>query len=299
LKLLKKIFRKRNEVISLRNVNRFFSIVIDTLIWLFLIGFAVFVIVPVIFMFTASWMPSKDIMSIPYPWIPRTLQIQNFWQAIRGNDGKFLFARSILNSLIVASLTTLGTVLLSAITAFGLAKYKFRGRNLTFILILSTMMIPFEAIMIPLYLLVVNIGWQDTYVGLIIPLIASAFGIFMMRQFFITFPDELMDSARIDGANELMIFWKIALPNSKPAIAALSVLTFRAQWDNLIWPLLVVQSPEKKTIPLYISQFASEKYTNEGALMAAAVLASIPMLIIFLSMTKYFITGAELFTGRK
>ncbi|QAV33240.1 multiple sugar transport system permease protein [Fervidobacterium changbaicum] len=279
--------------------SKLLSLVIDVAIWFFLIGFAVFVLIPVVFMFTASLMPARDIMSIPYPWIPRTLHIQNFWQAIKGNDGKFLFPRSILNSLIVASLTTLGTVLLSALTAFGLAKYKFRARNVIFLIILSTMMIPFEAIMIPLYLLIVNIGWQDTYTGLIIPLIASAFGIFIMRQFFITFPDELIDSARIDGANEFMIFWKIALPNSKPAIAALSVLTFRAQWDNLIWPLLVVQSPEKKTIPLYISQFASEKYTNEGALMAAAVIASIPMIIIFLSFTKYFITGAELFTGRK
>ncbi|AMW33178.1 carbohydrate ABC transporter permease [Fervidobacterium islandicum] len=279
--------------------SKLLSLVIDVAIWFFLIGFAVFVLIPVVFMFTASLMPARDIMSIPYPWIPRTLHIQNFWQAIKGNDGKFLFPRSILNSLIVASLTTLGTVLLSALTAFGLAKYKFRARNVIFLIILSTMMIPFEAIMIPLYLLIVNIGWQDTYTGLIVPLIASAFGIFIMRQFFITFPDELIDSARIDGANEFMIFWKIALPNSKPAIAALSVLTFRAQWDNLIWPLLVVQSPEKKTIPLYISQFASEKYTNEGALMAAAVIASIPMIIIFLSFTKYFITGAELFTGRK
>jgi multiple sugar transport system permease protein len=280
-------------------LTELFSLIIDIGIWIFLIGFAIFVLVPVVFMFTASLMPARDIMSIPYPWIPRTLHLQNFWQAIRGNDGKFLFSRSIINSLIVASLTTVGTVFLSALTGFGLAKYKFKGRNFVFLTILSTMMIPFEAIMIPLYLLVINIGWQDTYTGLIVPLIASAFGIFVMRQFFITFPDEFIDHARIDGANEFMIFWKIALPNSKPAVAALSVLTFRAQWDNLIWPLLIIQSPEKKTIPLYISQFASEKYTNEGALMAAAVIASIPMIVIFLSFTKYFITGAELFTGRK
>jgi multiple sugar transport system permease protein len=280
-------------------LTELFSLIIDIGIWIFLIGFAIFVLVPVVFMFTASLMPARDIMSIPYPWIPRTLHLQNFWQAIRGNDGKFLFSRSIINSLIVASLTTVGTVFLSALTGFGLAKYKFKGRNFVFLTILSTMMIPFEAIMIPLYLLVINIGWQDTYTGLIVPLIASAFGVFVMRQFFITFPDEFIDHARIDGANEFMIFWKIALPNSKPAVAALSVLTFRAQWDNLIWPLLIIQSPEKKTIPLYISQFASEKYTNEGALMAAAVIASIPMIVIFLSFTKYFITGAELFTGRK
>lgn len=279
--------------------KKILDIIIDSLIWIFLIGFGVFILLPVIFMFTASLMPSSEIVRIPYPWIPRTFHWQNFWQAIRGNDGKFLYARSILNSFVTASLTTIGTVLLSAITAYGFAKYKFKGKFLMFILILSTMMIPFEAIMIPLYLLVINLRWQDTYTGLIVPLITSAFGVFMMRQFFITFPDELIDSARIDGASEFMIFWKIALPSSKPALAALSVLTFRSQWDNLIWPLLVVQSPEKKTIPLYISQFASEKYTNEGALMAAAVIASIPMIIIFFTMTNYFMKGAELFTGRK
>lgn len=276
-----------------------FSTLADMLIWIFLIVFAAIVLVPLIFMFTASFMPSKDIMSIPYPWIPKTLHIENYWQALRGNDGSFIFVRNILNSFLVASVTSLGTILLCSITGYGLAKFRFKGRNFILMMILSTMMIPFEAIMIPLYLLVTNFGWQDTYLALIVPFLMSAFGVFLMRQFLLTFPDELLDAARIDGASEIGIFFRVVLPNSIPPVATLAILTFRSQWDSLLWPLLVIQSPKMKTIPLYIVQFAEEKFTNEGALMAAAVIASVPMLILFLSLTKYFIGGSNVYTGGK
>lgn len=275
------------------------SISIDIIVWFFLIGFAIIILMPLIFMFLSSIMPAKDILRVPYPWIPSEFHWQNFWKAIKGNDGKFLFPRTILNSLIVASLTTIGTIFLSSIAGYGLAKFRFKGRNFILLIILSTMMIPFEAIMIPLYLIVTKMGIQDSYAGLIIPLLLNAFGIFMMRQYLITFPDELLDAARIDGATEFGIFWKIVFPNSMPAITTLAILTFRSQWDNLIWPLLIVQTPEKKTIPLFIIQFASEKYTDEGALMAAAAIASIPMIILFIKLSKYFIAGAELFAARK
>jgi len=207
--------------------------------------------------------------------------------------------RSIWNSFLVASITTIGTVFLCSLTGFGLAKYKFRGRNFVFFMILGTLMIPFEAIMIPLYLIVTGMGMQDTYAGMIIPLLMSPFGVFMMRQYLLTFPDEMLDAARIDGASEFGIYWRIVLPNSVPAIATLSILTFRSQWDNLLWPLLIVQSPEKKTIPLFITIFVTEKYTNEGAMMAAAAIASIPMIILFLTLTKYFLAGSEVFAARK
>ena len=276
-----------------------FSTVADILNWIFLIVFAIIVLVPLIFMFTASFMPAKDIMSIPYPWIPKTLYIENYWQALRGNDGSFIFVRNILNSFLVASVTSLGTILLCSITGYGLAKFRFKGRNFILMMILSTMMIPFEAIMIPLYLIVTNFGWQDTYWALIVPFLMSAFGVFLMRQFLLTFPDELLDAARIDGASEIGIFFRVVLPNSLPPIATLAILTFRSQWDSLLWPLLVIQSPKMKTIPLYIVQFAEEKFTNEGALMAAAVIASVPMLILFLSLTKYFIGGSNVYTGGK
>ncbi|HPZ74879.1 MAG TPA: carbohydrate ABC transporter permease [Candidatus Pacearchaeota archaeon] len=276
-----------------------FSSITDILIWIFLIVFAIMVLVPLVFMFTASFMPAKDIMTIPFPWIPKTFYIENYKQAIRGNDGSYIFLRNILNSFIVAALTTIGTIFLCSITGYGLAKFEYKGRNFILIMILSTMMIPFEAIMVPLYLTVTNLGWQDTYAALIIPFLMSAFGVFLMRQFLITFPDELLDAARIDGASEIGIFFKVVLPNSIPPIATLAVLTFRSQWDSLLWPLLVIQTPKKKTIPLYIVHFAEEKFTNEGALMAAAAIASIPMIILFLTLTKYFIGGSNVYTGGK
>lgn len=279
--------------------KKIISITIDVIIWIFLLGFAAIVLVPLVFMFTASFMPSNEIMKMPYPWIPSEFRWQNYWQAIRGNDGKFLFLRSIWNSFLVASITTIGTVFLCSLTGFGLAKYKFKGRNFVFFMILGTLMIPFEAIMIPLYLIVTGMGMQDTYAGMIIPLLMSPFGVFMMRQYLLTFPDELLDAARIDGASEFGIYWRVVLPNSVPAIATLSILTFRSQWDNLLWPLLIVQSPEKKTIPLFITIFVTEKYTNEGAMMAAATIASIPMIILFLTLTKYFLAGSEVFAARK
>ncbi|HOK34110.1 MAG TPA: carbohydrate ABC transporter permease [Fervidobacterium sp.] len=279
--------------------KKIISITIDVIIWIFLLGFAAIVLIPLAFMFTASFMPSNEIMKMPYPWIPSEFRWQNYWQAIKGNDGNFLFLRSIWNSFLVASITTIGTVFLCSLTGFGLAKYKFRGRNFVFFMILGTLMIPFEAIMIPLYLIVTEMGMQDTYAGMIIPLLMSPFGVFMMRQYLLTFPDEMLDAARIDGASEFGIYWRIVLPNSVPAIATLSILTFRSQWDNLLWPLLIVQSPEKKTIPLFITIFVTEKYTNEGAMMAAAAIASIPMIILFLTLTKYFLAGSEVFAARK
>jgi multiple sugar transport system permease protein len=275
------------------------SLFVDILIWGFLILTALLILAPIIFMFTASLMPARDIVKMPYPWIPQGLYLNNYEQAVRGNDGSYIFPRNILNSFIVAGLVSVTTVLISALTGYGLAKFPFRGRNLVFLIIMATMMIPFEAIMIPLYLVATSLRIQNTYTGLILPFLTNAFGIFLMRQYLITFPDEILDAARIDGSGELSIFWRIILPNSAPAIATLSILTFRSQWDNLLWPLLIAQSEEMKTIPLYIVKFAAEKHTDEGAMMAAAAIASIPILILFLTLSKYFVSGASLYSSRK
>jgi multiple sugar transport system permease protein len=279
--------------------NNISSIIIDAFIWIFLIVAVLYIITPLVFMFTASFMPASDVMKMPYPWIPKGFYWQNYWQGIRGNDGSFIYIRNILNSFIVASSVTITTVFLSAITGFSLAKYHFQGRNFVFMMIMATFMIPFEAIMIPLYLVITKFGLQNSYQGLIVPFLVNAFGIFLMRQYYIPFPDEMLDAARIDGASELMIFRTIIIPNSIPAMATLAILTFKSQWDNLLWPLLIVQSEEMKTIPQYIVKFTAEKHTDEGALMAVAAIASIPILILFLKLSKYFIGGAALFSSRK
>lgn len=282
-----------------KNKNKFANKLIDVLIWVFLIGTAAMVLVPLVFMFTSSVMPSTDILKMPYPWITSEFKWENFVNAIKGPENDFMYLRNIFNSFFVAGVVTLATVILAALTGYGLAKFPFKGRNLVFILIMTTMMIPFEAIMIPMYMVIINMGFQDSYTGLILPFLTNAFGIFMMRQYLITFPNEIMDAARIDGASEPKIFWKIILPNSGPAIATLAILTFRSQWDNLLWPLLIAQSDEMKTIPLYITKFTAETHTDEGAMMAIAVIASIPMFILFFTMSKYFVSGAKLTSGTK
>ncbi len=278
--------------------NRILSPV-KIIIGLILIGALIFTLIPIIFMFTASVMPSKDILKMPYRWIPRGFHWQNFAKAIAGNDGSYIFIRNIFNSMLVSVIVTVTTVILSCLTGYGLAKFRFKGRNLVFLAIMATMMIPFEAIMIPLYLVATKLNLQNSYGGLTIPFLVNAFGVFMMRQYLLPFPDEILDATRIDGAGEFRIFWEIVLPNCAPAIATLSILTFRSQWDNLLWPLLVAQSEKMKTLPLYIVKFAAEKYTDEGALMAVAVLGSIPMLVLFFIMRRYFVSGASVFSARK
>ena len=268
-------------------------------VWILLIIMLFFTILPLFFMITASFMQKNQILRMPYGWLPQPFHPRNYYQALRGNDGAWIFPRNIWNSLVVASVTATTTVLLAALTGYGLAKFRFRGRHLVFMMIMATMTIPFEAIMIPLYMVTRSLRIQNTYIGLILPFLVSAFGIFQMRQYLVTFPAEYLDAARVDGMNEPGIFWKIVFPNCKPVIATLSILTFRSQWDNLLWPLLVIQSEKMKTIPLYITKFSEEKMTDEGAMMAAAAIASIPMFIMFFSLSKYFIGGSSVYDSRK
>ncbi|MBQ7159566.1 MAG: carbohydrate ABC transporter permease [Treponema sp.] len=275
------------------------SLIANILIWAVLIASCVLVVIPLVFMVTASFMRAIDVMKMPYRWIPHPIHIQNFFHAIAGNDNSYIYLRNIANSLIVAITVTVTTILLGSLTGFGLAKYRFKGRNIAFMAIMATMMIPFETIMVPLYMVVMNLRMQNTYAGLIIPFLVNAFAIFQMRQYIITFPEEVLDAARIDGASEFAIFRRIVFPNCAPAIATLAVLTFRQQWDNLLWPLLVAQSETMKTIPAYIVRFAAEKYSDEGVMMAVAVIASIPIFILFFSLSKYFVGGSSVYSAGK
>ncbi len=267
--------------------------------WAILGAVSALVLVPLAFMLGASFMPALDIMEIPYRWIPGEWKAANYLRALAGNDGAWMYLRNILNSVIVSSTIALTTVVLSSLVGYGLAKFRFRGRNAVFMAIMGTMMIPFETVMIPLYLIVVKAGLQNTYAGLILPFLMNAFGVFIMRQYLITFPDEMLDAARIDGCSEPRIFWDIVFRNSGPAAATLAVLSFRQQWDNLLWPLLVAQEEKMKTIPAYIVKFAAEKHADEGAMMAVAVIASLPVFVLFFTLSKYFLGGSAVYQAGK
>lgn len=266
---------------------------------LVLLAMLFFTLMPIVFMISASFMTSRQILRMPFSWIPEGFAWENFAKAIQGNDQTYIFVRNISNSLIVSTTVAVTTVLIASLTGYGLAKFRFRGRTIIFMMIMATMMIPFEAIMIPLYMVIMVLRIQNSYVGLILPFLVSAFGVFQMKQYLTTFPTEFIDAARVDGMGEFGIYLRIVLPNCKPVIATLAILSFRSQWDNLLWPLLVSQSDKMKTIPQYISNFALERSTDEGAMMAAALLASIPMFLLFMSLTRYFIGGSAVYESRK
>lgn len=265
---------------------------------LVLVGFAVAVLVPIVFMIVSSLKHPTDVFEFPFRWIPRRLHPYNYLQAIAGNDGKYTFVRNAFNSLFVAGSIMCLNVLVASAAGYGLTKFRFRGRQLVFVLILATMMIPFETIMIPLLMLTIKLKIQDTYVGLIVPVMLTAFAVFLMRQSILTVPDDYIDSARIDGAGEIRIFFSVVFPSVRPTALTLAILVFRDAWDNLIWPLIVTQSQRLRTLPLYIVAFLDEKYTNEAALMAVAVLATVPIFSLFFIFSKHFI-GEGLLTGSK
>lgn len=258
-----------------------------------------FILAPLAFMFTASFMPARDIITMPYRWLPNGLYWRNFLKAIAGNDKSWMFFRSFFNSLVVASAVSVTTVFLASLTGYSLSKFSFPGRDLVFLMIMATMMIPFETIMIPLAMVAVQLNLQNSYAGMILPFLVSAFGVFMMRQYFLTFPNEFIDAARVDGMGEFSIYRRILLPNAGPAVATLTILAFRGQWDSLLWPLLIAQTEHMKTLPLYIVKFTGDINSDEGSQMAVALLASIPMLVLFFSMSKYFLSGSAVHSSRK
>jgi multiple sugar transport system permease protein len=275
------------------------STIATALAWAALAAACLLVVTPLVFMAGASLMPPSEILSMPYRWIPREWKWSNYGMALAGNDGNWLFLRNILNSLIVSLSVSATTVILSALVGYGLAKFKFKGRNAVFMAIMATMMIPFETVMIPIYLIAIGLGLQDSYQGFIVPFLMNAFGVFLMRQYLLGFPTEMLEAARIDGCSEPRIFREMVVKNIGPAAATLAIITFRQQWDNLFWPLLIARREEMKTIPAYIVKFVAEKNSDEGTMMAVAAIASIPVFILFFTLSKYFIGGAAVYGASK
>jgi multiple sugar transport system permease protein len=220
-------------------------------------------------------------------WIPPALHIENYANAFQAAP----FGRYFLNSAVVAVVVTATTLLTSALAGYGFAKCRFPGRNVLFAVVLAALMVPFPAIMIPLFVLVRQLHLLDSYAGLIIPGAVSGFGIFMMRQFISRLPDALLEAARLDGCNELQIFWFIVLPSSRSALAALAVLTFLASWNNFVWPLLVVQSPDYTTVPLGLALFRGAYATNYTQILAASLVAAAPVVLLYLAMQRQIIAS--------
>ncbi|MBN2470237.1 MAG: carbohydrate ABC transporter permease [Anaerolineae bacterium] len=257
---------------------------------------AIMMVLPFAWMIDSAFMTSSEIQRRPPAWYPAEMQWQNF----TGLLDVLPFGRLYLNSLIVTISTVIGVLFTSSLAGFAFAKYEFPGRETLFYIILATMMIPFFVTLIPVFFIVRQLGWINSYQGMIFPSLTSAYGIFLMRQFITSIPDELLDAARIDGAPEPMIYWRIVLPLTRPALATLGTFVFIGSWNNFLWPLLVIDDRSLYTVPLGLNTlrtFAAEA-RNLHLLMAGTVLSVVPILILFVFLQRYFIQGITL-TGLK
>ncbi len=256
---------------------------------------AVWMLLPLAWMISASLMPLSEVIKVPPVWFAPTKYSFDNYLEVLGKVGFGLFFR---NSLFVAVAITAAQLLTSCMAGFAFARYEFPGRTAIFLLILSTMMIPFQVIMIPLFIMMARLHMVNTFWGMIIPAIVTPFGIFMMRQFMLSVPKALLEAARIDGASEPYIFARIMLPLCKPAISALAIFAFLGSWDNFLWPLIILNSKELWTLPIAMSRFTEQYISQTHLQMAGASIMFIPVLVVFLLMQRNFIEGIAL-TGLK
>ena len=252
------------------------------------LGF-VAVITPFVWMILGSFKPQGELLRVPPTWWPEKPTLDNY----RTLFSKESFPRYFLNSTIVAVVVTVANVTFCSMVGYGLAKLKFRGKKLVFALVMGTLMIPGMVTFVPLFVLVANIGLVDTYPGLILPFLVTPFGVFLMRQFIIELPDDLLDAGRIDGAGELRIFRQIILPLCGPGLATLGILTFLGSWNNFLWPLVVAQTQEHYTLPVALALFSKNQQVipNYGLLLAGATVVVVPVLVVFLIFQRRFIEG--------
>lgn len=251
-------------------------------------------LLPFYWMIASSFKTPENIFSYPLQWIPNPINWQSYPTAWASQD----FTRYFLNSTFVAVEITVGNLLFASLAGYSLAKFRYKGRNLLFLLILSTMMLPLEVTMVPLFLLIKQLDWQNSYQGLIVPFLVEGFGVFLMRQYLLGIPKDLIEAARIDGASELRIYAQIVMPLCKPALAALGVFTFREAWDMYIWPLIIISKDSLRPLPLGISLFMGENGTNWDQLMAVAAIGTLPMILLFFFLQRSFIQGIAI-TGLK
>jgi len=251
-------------------------------------------LIPFLWMLSTSLMSELEVYQFPPKFIPSTLKWSNFIEAMSMQP----FGRYFLNTFIVSSASVIGQLIFCSMAAYAFARIRFLGRDKIFGLYLSTMMIPAIVTIIPAFLIINIFGWMNTYWALFTPTISSVWGIFLLRQFFQTIPKDLEDAARVDGASEFTIFWKIILPLSKPALATLAIFAFMGSWKDFLWPLIVTNRMDMRTVEVGIANFSSLYSTDWPHQMAAAVVVMLPIIIVFFIAQKYFVRGITL-TGMK
>ncbi len=261
---------------------------VQALTYLLLFLGAVAAAFPFYWMIISAFKLKADLFVFPPKLWPYPVSLDSFARVI--TEAGFL--RNLGNSVLVSVVYTALSVFLCALGGYAFAKYRFPGRNAMFAVMLGTMMLPFEVTIIPLFFLMIHIGWQDSFLAVTIPFAASAWGIFLMSQALRDIPDDLIDAARIDGCSEFGIFWRVVLPVSKPAVAALAILSFLSAWNDYLWPLIILNGKEAMTAPVALGLLKQGYFTDYAAMMAGSVLSAVPMLILFVVLQKFFIEGA-------
>jgi multiple sugar transport system permease protein len=252
---------------------------------------ALIFISPMIFMIVTSFKTRADATAIPPSWIPNPFSLQAYASILTANGTPVL--QWFANSMIAAAANSILVVATASLAAYPLARMSFRGKNLVFGAIVATLLIPPVILIIPNYLIVGSLNWLNTLVAIIIPTAASAFGVFFMRQFFISLPIELEEAARLDGTNRFQMFTKIVLPLAKPAMATLALLAFLTNWNDFLWPVYVLFSPEVQSLPAGLSTLQTANAVRYDLLMAGAVIASVPVLVIFVFLQRFIIEGVS------
>lgn len=260
---------------------------LTALVYVVLLAGAAISLLPFWWMAIASTHTTGDLFATPLPWLPGGELPANLARLEQSTG----FARVMVNSFGIAIVYTGFSTLVSAMAGYGLAKFRFRGRGVLLGLVLLTMMIPMQVLLVPLFQMMASVGWIDTYQAVILPFLANAFGIFLMRQAFLDFPDSLVEAARIDGAGELRIFYRVVVPVAVPQLAALVIYTFMSQWNAFIWPLLMLNTEENYTVPLALNRMIGLTRVDYSGLMLGSLLATLPLLIVFLLFQKQFVAG--------
>lgn len=272
------------------NLFKMFNISKSLLKHIVIYALAFITLAPFVWMILTSLKDMSEIFVYPPQWLPDEWRFDNYKKAFEAAP----FGRYYFNSIFVAITVTVGQLITCSMAAFAFARLQFKGRNILFYLFLGTMMIPYNVTMIPSFLVLYWLGWIDTYYALIVPGLASAFGTFLLRQFFITIPKELEEAAYIDGATKLQVLRRIIVPLAKPALATLAVFTFMGVFNDFIWALIVINSEDMQTVQLGLAIFRDRYLTQWDLLMAGSVTAVLPILIVFFFAQKYFIQGITL-----
>lgn len=254
-----------------------------------LIAGLVITVTPFVWTALASFKMNTDIFQAPVSFWPRIWTSANYKNLI---SGEYIpFVRQFINSCVITLGQTALAVIIASLAGFGFAKYEFAGKRFLFILTLLTLMIPFEVTVVPLFNLMVKIGWLDTYWSVIVPGAINAFGVFLMRQVMISVPDELLDAARVDGATEFRILWQVVVPLARGGVAVLALLSFLNAWNDYLWPLIALRSPEMFTLPIGLATLTGLYKVEWGMIMAGAVLTTLPVLIVFYMTRHHLISG--------